>query len=132
MSGGRRQAVGATRRRNRHIARKRTRNATDGRTDAARAHRRIQDSGGGHGALCKVCTELPWLDLLAWTQREVGEGVGLAQPNVRQRIIRFCKTGESAKSYNAEADDPEGEKAGPDPYQMVRAGTARRARTWAG
>jgi len=65
---------------------------------------------------------LPWLDLLAWTQREVGEGVGLAQPNVRQRIIRFCKTGESAKSYNAEADDPDDEKSGPDPYQMVRAG----------
>ena len=132
MSGGRRQAVGATRRRNRHIARKRTRNATDGRTDAARAHRRIQDSGGGHGALCKVCTELPWLDLLAWTQREVGEGVGLALQTTNSRLSRFSKTGESGKSGQAEADDPEGEKAGPDPYQMVRAGTARRARTWAG
>jgi len=75
---------------------------------------------------------LPWLDLLAWTQREVGEGVGLALQTTNSRLSRFSKTGESGKSGQAEADDPEGEKAGPDPYQMVRAGTARRARTWAG
>jgi len=68
VSGGRRQAVGATRRRNRHIARKRTRNATDGRTDAARAHRRIQDSGGGH-----VCCVLP-------------TGAGVDRPNKGDKL----------------------------------------------
>ena len=69
--------------------------------------------------------KVAWLDLLAWTQREVGEGVGLAHPNVGARLVRFCKTGESAKSYQADPDDPDDEKSGPDPYQMVRAGLHR-------
>jgi len=42
-----------------------------------------------------------------------------------RRLSRFCKTGESAKTGQAEADDPDDEKAGPDPYQMVRAGLNR-------
>ena len=54
MSGGRRQAVGATRRRNRHIAHKRYRNALQGRTAQRGAHCRIQDSGDG-----RVCGVLP-------------------------------------------------------------------------
>ena len=69
--------------------------------------------------------KIAWLDLLAWTQREVGEGVGLDYTVANRRLLRFCKTGESAKSQQAEAEDPEGEKAGPDPYQMVRAGLNR-------
>lgn len=54
MSSGRRQAVGATRRRNRHIAHKRYCNALQGRTAQRGAHCRIGDSGGGH-----VCGVLP-------------------------------------------------------------------------
>ena len=65
MSGGRRQAVGATRRRNRHIAHKRYRNALQGRTAQRGAHCRIQDSGGG-----RVCGVLP-----------TGAGVGVKTEN---------------------------------------------------
>ena len=67
---------------------------------------------------------LPWLDLLAWTQMETGESIDMPQRTVASRISRFCKTGESAKSAKAEGEDPDDEKSGPDPYQMVRAGTA--------
>ena len=63
-----------------------------------------------------------------WRDRFTGRGDNLSplpKTTVASRISRFCKTGESAKSAKAEADDPDDEKAGPDPYQMVRAGLNR-------
>jgi hypothetical protein len=38
----------------------------------------------------------------------VGEGVGMDYTVANRRLLRFCKTGESAKSQQAEAEDPEG------------------------
>jgi len=50
-------------------------------------------------------------ELAAARERETWLRGRVERPNVRQRIIRFCKTGESAKSYNAEADDPDDDLA---------------------
>jgi len=54
---------------------------------------RVRGYAGGSASGVTFVTPARWVPARAW------EG--------GQRIIRFCKTGESAKSYNAEADDPD-------------------------
>ena len=77
MSSGRGQAVGATRRRNRHIAHKRYCNALQGRTAQRGAHCRIGDSGGDRRSSGNSC------QLVGETDERLAVELGVSERTIR-------------------------------------------------